>query len=96
MLSHLLVSGSERDQFSPSSAVDIWSMARKGEGAALLVIEEMLSHLTFSLYLAHLGPCDNTDIDSKMPVLANSVTAESCWNQRQLHLCAVFKVAANS
>lgn len=38
--------------------------------------EEMLSHLIFSLYLAHLGPCDNVGIDSNSPVLTNSIMAD--------------------
>lgn len=37
--------------------------------------EEMLSHLIFSLYLAHLGPCDNISIDSNKLVPANSIEA---------------------
>lgn len=68
---------SERgDQFSPSSAVNIWSMARKGEEETLLMIKEVLSCLIFSLYLAHLGPCDNIGIDSNKPVLGNSIMAK--------------------
>lgn len=36
--------------------------------------KEMLSHLIFSLYLAHLGPRDNISIDSnKLPT--NSIAA---------------------
>lgn len=40
------------------------------------MIEEMLSHLIFSLYLVHLGPCDNIGIDSNKPVLADPIMAE--------------------
>lgn len=37
--------------------------------------EEMLSHLIFSLYLAHLGACDNISIDFNKVVPANSIVA---------------------
>lgn len=52
------------------------SIGRKGEEATLLMIEEMLSHLIFSLYLAHLGPCDNISIDPNKPGPANSIMTE--------------------
>lgn len=52
------------------------SIGRKGEEATLLMIEEMLSHLIFSLYLAHLGPCDNISIDLNKPGPANSIMTE--------------------
>lgn len=64
------------DQFASSSAVNKWSIVRKGEEATLLMIEAMLSHLIFSLYLAHLGPCDNISIDLNKPVSANAIMAE--------------------
>lgn len=74
MLSYPKVSASESaDQFSSSSAVDMWPIVRKGEEATLLKIEEMLSHLILSLYLAHLGPCDNISIDSNKLVPTNSI-----------------------
>lgn len=77
MFSYLQVSVSHsRDQFASSPAVNKWSIVRKGEEATLLMIEAMLSHLIFSLYLAHLGPCDNISIDSNKPVSANSIMAE--------------------
>lgn len=76
MVSHLGVRASEsgaRGAFS--SAGDTRSIERNGEEAALLMSEEMLSHLIFSLYLAHLGPCDNISIDSNKLVPANSIEA---------------------
>lgn len=76
MVRHLRVRASEsgaRGAFS--SAVDKRSIVRNGEEAALLMSEEMLSHLIFSLYLAHLGPCDNISIDSNKLVPANSIAA---------------------
>lgn len=65
MVSDLRVRGSESGAgVASSSAVDLRSMVRNGEEAALLMSEEMLSHLILSLCLAHLGPCDNITIDS--------------------------------
>lgn len=48
----------------------------KREEATLLMMEEMLSHLVFSLYLAHLGLCDNISIDPNKPAPANSIMTE--------------------
>lgn len=76
MVSDLRVRGSETGVRVPSSsAVDLRSIVRNGEEAALLMSKEMLSHLIFSLCLAHLGPCDNISIDSnKQPT--NSIVAQ--------------------
>lgn len=46
------------------------------EEATLLMMEEMLSHLVFSLYLAHLGLCDNISIDPNKPAPANLIMTE--------------------
>lgn len=76
MVSHLRVRVSEsgaRGAFS--SAVDTRLIGRNGEEAVLLMSEEMLSHLIFSLYLAHLGPCDNISIDSEQAEPAHSTAA---------------------
>lgn len=40
------------------------------------MMEEMLSHLVFSLYLAHLGLCDNISIDPNKRAWANSIMTE--------------------
>lgn len=76
MVSHLRVRASESGAGGAfSSAVDIRSIVRNREEAALLMSEEMLSHLIFSLYLAHLGLCDNISIDSNKLVSSNSIAA---------------------
>lgn len=78
------------DRFPPSSAVDTWSMAGKGEEVTLLMIEEMVSHLIFSLCLAHLGPCDNTAIDSNKPG-ANSLPAKTQLQSKAITFTCLFK-----
>lgn len=40
------------------------------------MMEEMLSHLVFSLHLAHLGLCDNISIDPNKPAPANLIMTE--------------------
>lgn len=76
MVSHLWVKANKSGaQGAFSSAVDTRSIVRNGEEAAPLMSKEMLSHLIFSLYLAHLGPCDNISIDSNKLVPANSIAA---------------------
>lgn len=47
------------------------------------MIKEMLSHIIYSLYLAHLEPCDNIAIDLNLLELGNSIVE----NVNELKTC---------